>query len=233
MNNSIETAYPVHELIRQRWSPKSFLPATVSTTTLDTLFEAARLAPSCFNEQPWHFIVGVKADDDAQYEKVLHCFTADNREWAQTAPVLIIAVAKLYFEKNGVPNVFAWHDIGLVVANLSFQAVHEGLQVCEAAGIDHARVYETFAIPEGYQPCTGIALGYAGSGEGLSDTLQQKHNRVRTRKPVSSFVHYGQPEWPTGLEDKQQQTYELLKEKTVFGDLRPLFEFALNNRGRL
>ncbi|HEU4552346.1 MAG TPA: nitroreductase family protein [Chitinophaga sp.] len=225
MNNAIATTQPVHPLLLQRWSPKSFQDRPVPAATLNALFEAARLAPSCFNEQPWHFIAGTK-DNPAQYEKILRCFTPDNQAWARTAPVLIIAVVKLYFQHNGAPNVFAWHDLGLAVANLTFQAVHEGLQVCEAAGIDHERLYTEFAIPEGYQPCTGLALGYAGNGANLTPGLQQKHNRERTRKPVQSFVHYGMPALEMTLDAQQKQVYELMKEKFAFGDLRPVFAFA-------
>jgi len=225
MNNVITTPHAVHPLLLDRWSPKSFQDTPVCTDTLDRLFEATRLAPSCFNEQPWHFIVATKAHAPL-YEKILHCFTEDNQAWAQTAPVLMIAVTKLYFEHNGAPNVFAWHDMGLAVANLTFQAVFEGLQVCEAAGIDHEKVYDDLAIPEGYQPCVGIALGYPGNGDNLSPALQQKHNRVRTRKPLSSFVHYGEPDLQMGLNEQQKQVYEMMKGKFEFGDLRPVFAFA-------
>lgn len=150
----------------------------------------------------------------------------------QPAPVLMIAVTKLYFAHNGATNVFAWHDMGLAVANLTFQAVSEGLQVCEAAGIDHEKVYADLAIPEGYQPCVGIALGYAGNGDNLSPALQQKHNRPRTRKPLSSFVHYGEPELQMELSEQQKQVYELMKGKFEFGDLRPVFAFVRTRLAR-
>ncbi|KAA2242473.1 nitroreductase [Chitinophaga agrisoli] len=224
MQNIIATTAPVHPLLLQRWSPKAFQESPVPAATLSSLFEAARLAPSCHNEQPWHFIVATK--DTPLYQQLLQCFNEDNQAWAFTAPVLMVAVAKMYFDHNGAPNPFAWHDVGLAVANLTVQAVSEGLQVCEAAGIDLEHIYEIFDIPEGYQPVTGIALGYAGDADGLPAPLQAKHHRTRTRKPVNSFVHYGQPAFKMELNEQQQQVYNLVREKISFGDLRPAFAFA-------
>ncbi|RFM27415.1 nitroreductase family protein [Deminuibacter soli] len=225
MYHTISTTAPVLDVIQQRWSPKAFTAQPVGKAQLQPLFEAARMAASGFNEQPWQFIVGCKYEDETQYQRVLQCFNDDNRAWAQTAPVVMIVLAKLYFDKNGMPNPWAWHDVGLAVAQLNLQAVNEGMQLSQAAGILHDKVRETFGVGELYQPCTGIALGYPGTGDGLNDSLRAKHRHVRTRKPVSSFVHYGMPQLP-GLTDEQQlQTYHLLKNKIAFGNLQPMIDF--------
>ena len=54
--------FPVHELIRERWSPRAFADKPVSQDVLRSIFEAARWAPSSSNEQPWAYIVGSKDD---------------------------------------------------------------------------------------------------------------------------------------------------------------------------
>jgi len=85
--------YPILETLRQRWSPYAFAPTPVAKETLHSLLEAARWAPSCFNEQPWRFIVGSKVDDPATFDKILSTMVEFNHNWAQHAPVLILAVA--------------------------------------------------------------------------------------------------------------------------------------------
>jgi nitroreductase len=59
-----------------------------SRRQLQSLFEAARWAPSSSNEQPWHFIVGTKADPSA-HDRLVACLKEGNRKWAFRAPVLI------------------------------------------------------------------------------------------------------------------------------------------------
>src|SRR5437660_1225586 len=81
----------------------------VEPEKLRILFEAARWAASCFNEQPWRFIVATK-ENPAEYEKLLGCLVEKNQKWATSAPVLMISVAQLNFAHNGKPNRHALHD---------------------------------------------------------------------------------------------------------------------------
>jgi nitroreductase len=74
----------LHEPIRARWSPNDFSTRPVEPEKLRTLFEAARWAASCFNEQPSRFIVATKADP-AQLEKVLGLLMEANQKRAKTA----------------------------------------------------------------------------------------------------------------------------------------------------
>ena len=83
------TRYPVHELIRDRWSPRSFAARPVDRETLGSLLEAARWSASCANEQPWSFIVARK-EDGVAFEQILRCLVPGNQPWAQSAAVLLI-----------------------------------------------------------------------------------------------------------------------------------------------
>src|ERR1043165_8609214 len=118
--------YPVEEIIRRRWSPRSFADRPVDRETLQSLFEAARWAASSFNEQPWSFIVAT-ADKKEEYATLLSCLTEKNQQWARLAPVLMVSVAKLSFQKNDRPNRHAFHDVGMAVANMIVQATALGL----------------------------------------------------------------------------------------------------------
>ena len=105
----------VHELIRSRWSPRSFSSREVSDSDLKLVLEAARWAASSYNEQPWRFFIARKGDE-AGFEKLLHLLVPQNQAWAKSAPVLIIMAAKKTFSHNKSPNAYALHDAGAALA---------------------------------------------------------------------------------------------------------------------
>jgi nitroreductase len=186
--------YPIHDLLRRRWSPRAFADRTVEPEKLRSLLEAARWAPSSFNEQPWAFIIGTK-DQPEEYARVLGCLVPGNQNWAKAAPVLFLTVAHQFFDLNQKPNRHAFHDIGLAVANLTMQATAEGLVVHQMAGILPDKARAEFGIPEDWDPLTGIALGYLGDVNSLPEELRKRELAPRTRKPLKSFVFTGK--WAT------------------------------------
>ncbi len=190
MEKPATSQYEIQELIEQRWSPRAFAARAVEPLKLRQLLEAARWAASCFNEQPWSFIVGVK-DDGVEFERLLDCLVEANRRWAAHAPVLMLSVARLNFERNGKPNRHAFHDVGQAVASLTVQATALGLVVHQMAGFDIAKAREQFQIPEGYEPVAAIALGYQGDPQTLHEDLREKELATRTRRPQESFVFTG------------------------------------------
>ncbi|MDX1637801.1 MAG: nitroreductase family protein [Balneolaceae bacterium] len=156
-----ETEYPVLKPIQRRWSPRSFSDKLVEPEKLNQLFEAARWAPSSYNEQPWRFIVATKEDPEA-YNRLLDILSPGNQQWAGDAPVLILTVVKETFSRNGKRNRAAEHDLGQAVAYLSLEAIRHHLYVHQMAGIDIEKARETYEIPAGYHPFTALALGYLG-----------------------------------------------------------------------
>jgi|SRR6266849_563668 nitroreductase len=185
-----ETSAPVHNLIRDRWSPRAFDSRPVEPEKLRSLFEAARWAASSYNAQPWYFIVATKDDPD-NYKKILDCFVEFNQGWAKSAPVIALSVARMKFEHNGAPNNHAFHDVGQAAANLALQATALGLQVHQMAGILPEKAREIFGIPEGYEAVAGFAIGYPGHPAGLPDQLREQEHAPRSRKPLDSFVFTG------------------------------------------
>src|SRR6476619_4807187 len=103
MEKPAETHYPIHDLLRQRWSPRAFSDRAVSHDVLCSLMEAARWAPSSSNEQPWSFLVATK-DQPAQFQRMLGCLVEGNRRWVKDAPLLMITVAAKNFARTGKPN---------------------------------------------------------------------------------------------------------------------------------
>jgi len=187
MNTKAKTDHPVHDLIAERWSPYSFVDRPVPADVLQSLFEAARWAASSYNEQPWSYIVATKDDPDG-FAKLLSCLVEGNQEWAKAAPVLAIGCASLKFSRNGNPNAAALHDLGLASANLALEATARGFAVHQMIGILPDRARELFQVPEGVQPLTGLAIGYAGEPGLLPEKLRDRDAGRRPRKPLAEFV---------------------------------------------
>ncbi len=190
IEKSSEIEYPIEDLLRQRWSPLAFSDRMVEPEKLRSVLEAARWAASSYNEQPWSFIVATK-ENGAEFGRLLSCLAEGNQEWARNAPVLMLSVAKLNFERNGKENRHAFHDVGAASAELAIQATANGLFIHQMAGFDVPLAQQTYSIPDGYEPVAAIALGYLGDPTTLSERLQQRENSPRTRKPLEKFVFSG------------------------------------------
>jgi nitroreductase len=194
MSMRANTDHPVNELISQRWSPYAFADRSVSRNDLLSLFEAARWAPSSYNEQPWSYVVATREQPE-EFARVLSCLVEGNQFWAKAAPVLAIGCTRLTFVRNGQPNAAALHDLGLASANLLVEATSRGLAVHQMIGIVPERARELFQIPAEVQPLTGLAIGYAGDPAQLPDPLRPRDAARRPRKPLSEFVFTGR--WGT------------------------------------
>jgi nitroreductase len=191
MDKPAETQFPLHDLLKRRWSPRAFSEQPVGPDMLLTLLEAARWAPSSSNEQPWRFVVATR-EEPADYDRLLACLLEGNRKWAYRAPVLILSVARVDFEEDGRPNRHAFHDVGLATENLLLQATALGLVAHPMAGFDIEKARADLKIPSGYEPVAMIAVGYPGELNVLPDYLQQRELKPRERKPLPEIAFSGQ-----------------------------------------
>jgi nitroreductase len=182
-----ETDHPINDLTAKRWSPYCFSNNKVSREDLCSLFEAARWAASSYNEQPWSYIVATREDHE-EFERLLSCLVEGNQRWAASAPVLVLGIASLNFSRNGKPNRAAIHDLGQASANLVLEATARGLYVHQMIGILPDKAREVYAIPEGHEPMTAIAVGYPGDPKDFPDELQQRDANRRPRKPLKEFL---------------------------------------------
>src|SRR5258708_18098357 len=177
------TALPV---ILQRWSPRAFADRDVSPADLRKVFEAARWAPSSYNEQPWRFIVGTR--NSSAYRKIGESLMPFNQAWALSAPVLILGVSKPRFSRNDTPNKCAAHDLGAATGFITLQAAALGLVTHQMAGFDQDKARELFAIPETYVMGSVMALGYQGEPSKLTQQFLVSEVEPRIRKPLSEIV---------------------------------------------
>jgi nitroreductase len=190
MQKPAPSDFPVHELIRERWSPRAFADKPIPQDVLRSIFEAARWAPSSSNEQPWAYLVATRDDQDS-FERVLSVLVEFNANWARSAPVLAIAVAKLTFAKNDAPNRNALYDTGAATALLSVEATAHRLAVHQMAGFDPEKARQVFGIPAGWEPIAALAIGYPGDPNSLPQPLKDRELSPRTRKPIAEFVMAG------------------------------------------
>ena len=194
--------YPISELIAERWSPYAFDNRLVPEADLRSLFEAARWAPSSYNEQPWSYIVATQ-DNSEQFQRLLSCLVDANQVWAKAVPVLALGVVSLKFARNARDNRAAVHDLGLASGNLVLEATARGLFVHQMIGILPDRAREIYGIPEGYEAWTGLAIGYRGDSTSLPDPLRERERMPRQRKPLREFVFNGKWGNPSPLVLKQ------------------------------
>lgn len=186
-----KTDHPIDDKLVRRWSPYVFdAQRSVSADDLRSLFEAARWAASSYNEQPWSYVVAPKESAE-EFAKVLSCLVELNQGWARNASVLALGVASLTFTRNGKPNKAAIHDLGAASASLTFEATARGLSVHQMIGIEPEKAREVFAIPEGWEAYTGLAIGYAGDPQKAPEKMRERDSGPRSRKPLREFVFEG------------------------------------------
>jgi nitroreductase len=190
MHKPAPAHFPIHDLIRDRWSPRAFAAKPIDPAVLASLFEAARWAPSSSNEQPWAFLVATN-DDPENFAKALSVLVEFNASWAKEAAALVLAVSSLKFHANGTPNRNAFYDTGAATALFSMEATYRGLAVHQMAGFDAAKAKQVFGIPEDWEPIAAMAIGYPGHPDALSEKLRDREIAPRTRKPLSEFVMSG------------------------------------------
>jgi nitroreductase len=182
--------HPIHALLAERGSPYAFQDRAVPAADLRSLFEAARWAPSSYNEQPWSYLVATR-DDPPEFARLLSCLVEGNQAWAKAVPVLALGVTALRFARNNKDNRAAVHDLGLATGNLLVEATARGLAVHQMIGILPERAREIYGIPEGAEAWTALAIGYRGDPSALPEALRQRDLAPRQRKPIRDFVFGG------------------------------------------
>ncbi|MBV5261139.1 nitroreductase family protein [Synechococcus moorigangaii CMS01] len=188
MEKPAQTQYPIHPLLRQRYSTVAFDgDRPVESEKIGSLLEAARWASSCYNEQPWRFLIATKADPTA-YSTMLDCLVETNQTWAKNAYILMVSVGKAHFTRNDNPNPYGMYDVGQALSNLTIQAEAMGLRVRQMGGFDKEKARTVYNIPAGFDPAAAVAIGYPGDLNELPEALQEREQMPRSRKPLTEVV---------------------------------------------
>ncbi len=182
-----DTSAPVHELIRKRWSPRSFSERLISDEDLRSLLEAARWAASASNEQPWIIFVARRSDPE-DFARLFNLLVPGNQAWAGKAAALMLMAARRTSARNGATNQYALHDAGQAFAQLALQAVALGLYVHGMAGFDRGKAVLDLKVPHDYDLGALLAVGYVAPPDQLSDKLRQMEVSKRQRKPLEQIA---------------------------------------------
>ena len=166
-----------------RWSPRSFRKMTLADTDIEVLIDAARWAPSCFNEQPWRFLTST----EPSFERFLECLIPANQRWAANAALLGFIYVEKQFAHNDKPNAWAEFDAGAAWMSLTLQARRMGLYTHGMAGIDAERIYREFDLNREQQHViAGFAVGVLAPSDALPEGLQDKES-PSPRKPLDDI----------------------------------------------
>lgn len=178
--------FPIHPMFLNRWSPRAFSTKTVEPELIWRVLEAAGWAPSGGNLQPWRYIIARSEEDKKKFKSFIN---DGNWAWCQYAPVLILLTAQTV-RGEGKSNRTAMLDAGASWAYLALEAMHQGLIAHAMGGFQPDKAKEILRIPDDYEPCIVIALGYQGDKEHL-----QEKDRVREipsqRKSIQETVFEG------------------------------------------
>ena len=182
INKPAITAVPINDIIAKRWSIRAFdINKAVSREQIVAICEAARWAPSCYNDQPYRFMVWDKNHNLEQYNKAFNCIGEWNQRWVRTAPVIICALADIKFRHNGKLNRWTNFDTGAAAQNLYLQAVSLGLMAHPFGGFDSDKIKSEFNIPDDFTPMAMIAIGYQSED---INVLDDDHKGEETKERV-------------------------------------------------
>lgn len=160
----------------------------VSEKELMTLFEAARWAPSSYNDQPWKFIYAAR--DTKEFENLFSFLGDFNKSWCVRAGALIVTISKKTFEHNGKPSITHSFDSGAAWENFALQAQASGLVAHGMEGFDYTAAKEKLGIPDDYNVEMMIAVGKPGKIEDLPEALREDE-KPNERKPLEGMVFKG------------------------------------------
>ena len=162
------------DLVQKRYSVRAYRSDSVEEDKLRGILEAARLAPTAANRQPFQFIVIHTAGREAELQRIYH------REWFTQAPLIICACAvpaQAWVRRDG--KNYADVDVTIAMDHLILAAANLGLGTCWVAAFDPVAARDVLGLPEGVEPVAFTPLGYAADKP-----------KIKERKALSDFVEY-------------------------------------------
>jgi nitroreductase len=180
-------AHAVAPYIIDRWSPRAMSGEAVQQSALLSLFEAARWAQSCYNNQPWRFVYAHR--QTPHWQTLFDLMVPFNQAWTERAAVLIVVVSRAVFD-NGKPSRTHSFDTGAACQNLALQGSSMGLVVHGMEGFNYDRARTALHIPDEYTVEAMFAVGKPADPTVLSPELQ-KREVPSDRKAVETFIYEG------------------------------------------
>jgi nitroreductase len=184
---STSVEHPVLKVIQDRKSIRAFAPDKIEKDKIESLFEAARWAPSSVNEQPWRYLYASK-DQPVLWSKIFEALNEKNKIWVKHVPLLVASFSRTHFSQVHRENTYAVYDLGAANALLALQATALGLQVHQLGGYNAAQLRTNLEIGSEYALGPVLAIGYPGASKNLPEDLQQREYAARVRNKQNEFV---------------------------------------------
>jgi nitroreductase len=169
---------PFLDLVRKRYSVRAFDPRPVEREKLLAVLDAARLAPSACNFQPWRFLVLRDPENRAALAE------SYPRDWFRAAPAVIVGCLvrdRAWSRVDGKNH--GDIDVAIAVDHLTLAAAEAGLGTCWVCAFDAAKARSVLNLPDGIEPIVLIPIGYPASAAAPSDRHIQ-------RKALDEIVHW-------------------------------------------
>jgi nitroreductase len=180
--------HPIEPLFLRRWSPRAMNAQPLSDAQINSLFEAARWAPSTYNEQEWRFLYARR--DTPQWSTFFNLLVEGNQAWCKHAALLCVVLSHKVFAKNGKPNPVHTFDAGLAFENLALQGTSMGLVVHGMQGFDFDRARTELNVPDDYSVDAMFAAGIPGDPADLSPENRERE-KPSNRKPIEEIICEG------------------------------------------
>ncbi len=180
--------HPIEPIFVNRWSPRAMSGEAISDAERMSLFEAARWAPSTYNEQEWRFLYARR--DTPHWPTFFGLLAPPNQAWCGRAAVLMVVLSHKVFVRNGNPNPVHTFDAGAALENLALQGSTMGLVVHGMAGFDRDKARAALGVPDDYDVEAMVAVGRPGDPDELAPDMREREV-PSGRKKVEEFVREG------------------------------------------
>lgn len=192
-------SYDIAPLFVNRWSPRSMTGDPLNEDEFMPLFEAAKWAPSSYNNQPWRFLYATRNGD--HWNVYLDILSDGNRTWAKQAAVLVVMISKTTFDFNGEPSQTHSFDAGAAWENMALEGARRGLVVHGMEGFDYEQAAAVLSIPSGYAIEAMAAIGIRGPPETLPIEMQEGEE-PSDRKSLNDIIVEGTFDFTDSLGDE-------------------------------
>ncbi|MBI3032700.1 nitroreductase family protein [Candidatus Woesearchaeota archaeon] len=179
----------VDPLFLNRWSPRAMNGEHITDAELMRLFEAARWAPSSYNNQPWRFVYAQKGTH--YWQKFFDLLVEFNQQWCKNAAVLVVVISRKTFEHNGQPSITHSFDTGAAWENLALEGSLMNLVVHGMQGFDYDKAKKVFDLSDDYNVEMMFAVGKPGKKEDLPKEIQEREI-PSDRKPLNEIIFEGE-----------------------------------------
>ncbi len=188
MKTNRQSDHPINSLILHRWSPRAMSGEEIGEEELRSLFEAARWAPSSYNNQPWRFIYAKR--DTPAWNTLFKLLWEFNQGWAKNAAVLMVIISKKTFDHNNEASKTHSFDAGSAWENMALEASSRGLVIHGMEGFHYDQARKELDIPDDFDVEAMVAVGKPGEKEDLPEMLQERE-APSTRRPLKEIMMEG------------------------------------------